>query len=146
MATTLPSPSYDNFPRRLQAWSVSLQQQQWFAYLPLLGVTLLALGLNAWHLSSVGWGNTYYAAAVRSMTVNWHNFFFGSFDPGGFITVDKPPVFLWVGALSARIFGFSSWSILLPSAVAGAAGVALLWLIVRRYFGVLAATIAGLVL
>jgi 4-amino-4-deoxy-L-arabinose transferase-like glycosyltransferase len=80
------------------------------------------------------------------MTMSWKNFFFGAFDPGGFITVDKPPAFLWVGALSARIFGYSNWSLLLPSSVAGAAGVGLLWLIVRRYFGLAAATIAGLVL
>ena len=80
------------------------------------------------------------------MTMSWKNFFFGAFDPGGFITVDKPPAFLWVGALSARIFGYSNWSILLPSSVAGAASVGLLWLIVRRYFGLTAATIAGLVL
>jgi 4-amino-4-deoxy-L-arabinose transferase-like glycosyltransferase len=110
------------------------------------GVVLLALALNTWGLSRAGYGNTYYAAAVRSMTMSWKNFFFGAFDPGGFITVDKPPAFLWVGALSARIFGYSSWSILLPSAIAGAASVGLLWLIVRRYFGAAAATIAGLAL
>jgi 4-amino-4-deoxy-L-arabinose transferase-like glycosyltransferase len=80
------------------------------------------------------------------MTLSWKNFFFGAFDPGGFITVDKPPVFLWIDALSARVFGYSSWSLLLPSAFAGAASVALLWLIVRRYFGALAATVAGAVL
>jgi 4-amino-4-deoxy-L-arabinose transferase-like glycosyltransferase len=102
--------------------------------------------LNAWGLSKAGYGNTYYAAAVRSMTMSWKNFFFGAFDPGGFITVDKPPVFLWMGALSARVFGYSNWSILLPSAIAGAASVALLWLIVRRYFGPSAATISGLAL
>ena len=112
----------------------------------LASVVLLALALNAWGLSEAGYGNTYYAAAVRSMTMSWKNFFFGAFDPGGFITVDKPPAFLWVGALSARIFGYSTWSILLPSAIAGAAAVGVLWLIVRRYFGSTAATIAGLVL
>lgn len=112
----------------------------------LASVTILALVLNTWALSRVGYGNPYYAAATRSMTVSWKNFFFGSLDPGGFVTVDKPPFFLWVDALSARIFGYSSWSILLPNAVAGVAAVALLWLIVRRYFGVTAATVAGLVL
>ncbi|MEZ4554009.1 MAG: glycosyltransferase family 39 protein [Dehalococcoidia bacterium] len=114
--------------------------------LPLFSVTLVAILLNAWGLSRAGYGNTYYAAAARSMTMSWENFFFGAFDPGGFITVDKPPAFLWVDALSARIFGYSTWSILLPSAVAGAASVALLWFLVRRYFGPAAATIAGLVL
>jgi 4-amino-4-deoxy-L-arabinose transferase-like glycosyltransferase len=109
-------------------------------------VVALSLALNTWSLSVAGYGNTYYAAAVRSMTFSWKNFFFASFDPGGFISVDKPPVFLWVDALSARIFGFSTWSLLLPSAIAGATSVGLLWLIVRRYFGVMAATIAGVAL
>jgi len=72
----------------------------------------LSLGLNTWHLGRNGYGNTYYAAAFRSMSLSWNNFFFGAFDPGGFITVDKPPVFLWAGALSVRVFGYSSWSIL----------------------------------
>jgi 4-amino-4-deoxy-L-arabinose transferase-like glycosyltransferase len=119
---------------------------RWLPFLPLAGVVALSFVLNTWSLSVAGYGNTYYAAAVRSMTMSWSNFFFGAFDPGGFSTVDKPPVFLWVGALSARVFGYSTWSMLLPSAVAGAASVGLLWLIVRRYFGVIAATIAGLVL
>src|SRR5437879_3929119 len=113
---------------------------------PLVAVTGLALFLNAWGLTRAGYGNTYYAAAVRSMTLSWKNFFFGAVDPGGFITVDKPPVFLWVGALSARVFGFSSLSLLLPSALAGVATVVLVWLLVRRYFCTPAATIAGLVL
>jgi 4-amino-4-deoxy-L-arabinose transferase-like glycosyltransferase len=102
--------------------------------------------MNAWQLDGNGYGNTYYAAAVRSMSLSWKNFFFGAFDPGGFITVDKPPVFLWMGALSVRIFGYSSWALLLPRAIAGATTVALVWLIVRRYFGVAAATVAGVVL
>ena len=121
-------------------------RSQWLAFVPCVAVMALALTLNTWSLSSAGYGNTYYAAAVRSMTMSWSNFFFGAFDPGGYITVDKPPAFLWVGALSARMFGYSSLSILLPSAIAGAANVGLLWVIVRRYFGVTAATIAALVL
>ncbi len=112
----------------------------------LASVLSLSAFLNTWNLAQNGYGNTFYAAAVRSMMQSWHNFFFASYDPGGFITVDKPPVFLWMGALSARVFGYSSWSILLPSAIAGVASVGLLWLIVRRYFGVTAATIAGLAL
>ena len=80
------------------------------------------------------------------MTMSWKNFFFASFDPGGFISVDKQPVFLWFDAISARLFGYSTWSLLLPSSIAGATSVALLWVIVRRYFGVMAATIAGLAL
>lgn len=109
-------------------------------------VTLLSFGLNAWALTLNGLGNQYYAAATRSMTLSWSNFFYASLDPGGFITVDKPPVALWIAALSARVFGVNTWSLLLPSALAGAAAVALLWCIVRPRFGTVAATVAGLVL
>ncbi|MEO8458460.1 MAG: glycosyltransferase family 39 protein [Chloroflexota bacterium] len=142
---TRPRTSLDPWARAWEQLSARLRGR-WLGWSLLGGVTVLALALNTWGLSEAGYGNTYYAAAVRSMTVSWKNFFFGAFDPGGFITVDKPPAFLWVGALSARLFGFSSWSILLPSAFAGAASVALLWVIVRKWFGLTAATIAALVL
>lgn len=112
----------------------------------LAGVTLLSLALNSWALSLNGLGNQYYAAAARSMATDWRLFFFASLDQGGFISVDKPPVQLWIEALSARLFGVNTWSLLLPSALAGAASVALLWAIVRRRFGLVAATVAGLVL
>jgi len=107
------------------------------------GPVLTALVLNFWRLPGNGLGNTYYAAAVRSMGHSWRNFFFGAFDPGGFITVDKPPLALWFQTLSTKVFGFSSWSLLLPGALAGAASVALLWVIVRRRFGTTAATAAA---
>jgi 4-amino-4-deoxy-L-arabinose transferase-like glycosyltransferase len=114
--------------------------------LPLVAVTLSALALNVWRLSVNRLGNQYYAAATRSMAASWHNWFFAAFDSGGFISVDKPPIPLWITALSVRLFGPSTWSVLLPSALAGAGAVALLWCVVRRRFGVVAATIAGLVL
>ena len=114
--------------------------------LALGGVVSIALVLNCWALSHNGLGNTYYSAATRSMVTSWRNFFFASFDPGGFITVDKPPVALWIEAMSVRMFGYSSWTLLLPSALAGTASVALLFSIVRRHFGSVAATIAALVL
>ena len=99
------------------------------AELVILVATLLVL---VWALSKNGYGNEYYAAAVRSMTYSWRNFVYGAADPGGWITTDKPPLALWLGALSARVFGFSSWSILLPSAVCGVATVALVMATVRR--------------
>jgi len=114
--------------------------------LPIIFVTTVSVALNCWALSIQGLGNQYYAAAARSMTQSWSNFFFVSFDPGGFISVDKPPVALWITAASARIFGFNSWSLLLPGALAGAGAVAVLWCTVHRRFGTVAATIAGLVL
>src|SRR3954470_7372657 len=112
----------------------------------LLAVLLLAAFLNFWNLSANGYGNAYYAAAVRSMIQSWHNFFFASFDPGGFITVDKPPAGLWVQAASAKVFGFSGTSLLLPEALAGVGAVLVLYLAVSRAFGRTAGLVAGLVL
>src|SRR5947209_1369676 len=100
--------------------------------------------LYSWRLSSVGMGNSYYAAAVKAMSVSWKAFLFGSIDPGNFITVDKPPAALWVQALSARIFGFSSWSILLPEALCGVASVLILHHLVKRWAGDTAAHLSAL--
>jgi 4-amino-4-deoxy-L-arabinose transferase-like glycosyltransferase len=74
----------------------------------LAGLLVLAALLNLWALSRNGWANDYYSAAVRSMSTNWHAFLYGSFDSSGVMTVDKPPLALWVQAGSARIFGYSS--------------------------------------
>ena len=102
--------------------------------------------LYTWNLARIGMGNDFYAAAVKSGTESWKAFFFGSLDPGSFITVDKPPAALWVMELSGRIFGFSSWSMLLPEALAGVATVMVLYHLVRRWFGEPAAVFASLAL
>ena len=112
----------------------------------LLGLLALAAVLNLWSLSRNGWANDYYAAAVRSMSSSWHNFFYGSFDASGIMTVDKPPLALWVQALSARIFGYHSLSVLVPQALMGIASVALVYDLTRRVFGRPAGFVAGLVL
>src|SRR5438067_13759140 len=112
----------------------------------LLGLLALAAALNLWALSQNGWANDYYSAAVRSMASSWHNFFYGSFDPSGIMTVDKPPLALWVQALSVRVFGFHSLSILVPQALMGVASVGLLYDLTRRRFGRAAGFAAGLVL
>uniref|UniRef100_UPI0018E56B79 glycosyltransferase family 39 protein n=1 Tax=Nocardia aurea TaxID=2144174 RepID=UPI0018E56B79 len=96
----------------------------------LLGLLAVALVLYAWGLR--GYANEYYSAAVLSATQSWKAFFFGALDAGNFITVDKPPLALWVMALSARVFGFHTWSLLLPHALAGVATVALVFSTVRR--------------
>ncbi len=88
--------------------------------------------LYLWNLSASGYANSFYAAAVQSGTENWKAFFFGSLDSSNFITVDKPPASLWVMGLSGRIFGFNSWSMLVPEALEGVAAVALLAATVRR--------------
>jgi 4-amino-4-deoxy-L-arabinose transferase-like glycosyltransferase len=98
-------------------------------------VLALAALLRVWHLNQAGFGTQYYAAGVLSMLESWHNFFFNSFDPAGFVSVDKPPLALWLQVASARILGFSGMSIHLPQVIEGVAAVALLYHLVRRRFG-----------
>jgi 4-amino-4-deoxy-L-arabinose transferase-like glycosyltransferase len=114
--------------------------------LALSGILLLSLFLNFFQLGQNGYGNLYYAAAIKSMLMSWHNFFFVSFDPGGFISIDKPPLGFWLEAFSAKIFGFSPLSLLLPSALAGVISVLVLSHLVRRTFGPTAGLLAGLTL
>ena len=112
----------------------------------LAGVLVLASYLDFAKLAQNGYANTYYAGAVRSMLKSWSNFFFVSFDPGGLVSVDKPPLALWVEAGSAKLFGYSGLTILLPEALAGVVSVWILYLLVARYFGRLAGVIAALAL
>jgi 4-amino-4-deoxy-L-arabinose transferase-like glycosyltransferase len=114
---------------------------------PELAALLVLAGLlNLWALGQNGWANEYYSAAVRSMSGSWHNFLFGSFDAQGLMTVDKPPLALWVQALSVKAFGFNSLAILVPQALMGVASVGLLYDLTRRRWGRAAGTVAGLVL
>jgi 4-amino-4-deoxy-L-arabinose transferase-like glycosyltransferase len=112
----------------------------------LAAILSLAAVLNLWALSRNGWANQYYAAAVKSMSSSWHDFLYASLDRGGVMTVDKPPLALWVQALSARVFGFDSLSILVPQALMGVASVALVYDLVRRRFGRIGGFVAGLAL
>ncbi|MEV7394545.1 glycosyltransferase family 39 protein [Streptomyces sp. NPDC091215] len=111
----------------------------------LWAILLLATALYAWNLSSLT-GNTFYDAAVYSGTKSWKAFFFGALDSGSFITVDKPPFALWVMGLSARAFGYGTWQLMLPMVAVGTGSVALLYRLVKRDFGVVAGTVAALVL
>jgi len=112
-----------------------------------LGLVLaVAAVLDFWQLNQVGYGNTYYAAAVRSMLQNWHAFFFNSFDAQGFVTIDKPPVGFWLQVASAKLFGYSGLSLMLPQAIAGVLSVALLYHLVARTFGAVAGLLAALAL
>ena len=109
-------------------------------------VLILSGILNLANLSIENYGNEYYAAGVKSMVLNFKNFFFVSFDPAGFVSIDKPPLGFWIQAISAKIFGFSGWSILLPQALAGIISVALIYYIVKRSFGYAAGIIAAICL
>ncbi|SEE66765.1 4-amino-4-deoxy-L-arabinose transferase [Streptomyces sp. 3213] len=111
----------------------------------LWAILLLATALYAWNLTSIT-GNTFYDAAVYSGTKSWKAFFFGALDSGSFITVDKPPFALWVMGLSARVFGYGTWQLMLPMVAAGTGSVAILYRSIKRDFGAVAGTISALVL
>src|ERR1700735_5416653 len=110
------------------ASAVKREPPGWRHATPLLGSLLLAAVLNTWALAQNGYANVYYSAGVKSMLRSWHNFFFVSADPSGLISIDKPPLGLWVQAASAWLFGFSPMSLLLPEAIAGVVAVGALYL------------------
>jgi 4-amino-4-deoxy-L-arabinose transferase-like glycosyltransferase len=110
------------------------------------GIVAASFLLNFLKIGKEGFGDKYYAAAVKSMMTSWHNFFFASFDPGGFVTVDKPALGLWLQTLSASIFGFKGWALILPQALAGALAVGILYVLIKKAFGVAAGLYAALVL
>ncbi|MGO4471788.1 glycosyltransferase family 39 protein [Arthrobacter sp. M-10] len=111
-----------------------------------LGVLLLGTLISfLWGLDRNGWANPFYSAAVQAGSVNWEAFFYGSTDAGNLITVDKPPLSLWIMALSVRLFGLSSWSILVPQALMGVATVWLIYKIIRRSYPATPALLGGLI-
>ncbi len=109
-------------------------------------IIVLSLFMNFYQLGQNGFGNAFYAAGVRSMGDSLHNFFFVSYDPGGFVTLDKPPLGFWLQTISTKIFGFTPFSVYLPQALAGVLSVWLLYVLVRRHFGVVAGLLAALAL
>src|SRR4051812_24517011 len=140
--STLALPSW----RRRRAFSLAPARAALAGRPEVLVLFALAGVLNLWALDLNGYANDYYAAAVRSMTSSWHAFVYGSFDAAGLQTVDKPPLALWIQALSARAFGFNSWSLLVPQALMGVATVGLAYDMVVKRFGRQAAFVAGIAL
>ncbi|TYS20990.1 glycosyltransferase family 39 protein [Bacillus subtilis] len=114
--------------------------------LVLILILLAAAFLNTYHIWQDDTANQYYLAAVKSMTQSFHNFFYASFDPSGFVTVDKPPVVLWIQTIFALIFGVHTWSVILPQALSGVGSVFLLYRMIKPAFGIGAARIAALVM
>jgi 4-amino-4-deoxy-L-arabinose transferase-like glycosyltransferase len=107
-------------------------------------VLALSVVLNTHRLAQNGYANTFYSAGVQSMLGSWHNFLFASFDPGGLITIDKPPLGVWVQAASAELFGFSPLSLLLPEAIVSTIAVAVLYRVLARRLGVEAGLVGAL--
>ncbi|MER6363358.1 glycosyltransferase family 39 protein [Kitasatospora sp. NPDC001527] len=127
-----------------RTWRGRADDPRWVrpALLALLAATAV---LYLRGLSASGWANAFYSAAAQAGSESWKAFFYGSSDAGNFITVDKPPLALWPMALSARLFGLSSWSVLAPQALMAVATVAVLYATVRRRFSPLAGLLAGVV-
>jgi 4-amino-4-deoxy-L-arabinose transferase-like glycosyltransferase len=140
--THAPSPAA--LSRRLQFWRSPTDQPGW-ARPALLAVAAVAALSYAWGDTSVNI-ETFYGAAVRSMSESWHNFFFASFDPWGTVSVDKLPGSFWVQALSLRIFGFHLWAIALPQVIEGTLTVLVLYRVVRRVAGPVAGLVSALAL
>ncbi len=116
------------------------------AHLLVAGIMLLSAVLHFANLQAIGDANTYYTAAVKSMLQSWHNFFFVAAEPGGSVTVDKPPLGLWVEAAFAFVLGVQGWVVSLPNILAGMFSVPLLYHLVRKHLGELAGLTAALVL
>jgi 4-amino-4-deoxy-L-arabinose transferase-like glycosyltransferase len=101
---------------------------------PLTAITFLGAVLRLWNFARVP-SNPYYDAAVRSMTLSWHNFFFGAFEPGAQVSIDKAPADLWLQVASVKLFGFTATTTRLPAVAAGILAIPLLYDLVRRLFG-----------
>ncbi|WP_046226311.1 glycosyltransferase family 39 protein [Paenibacillus dauci] len=114
--------------------------------IPLILILILSAFLNIWNIWDNGSANAYYTAAVTSMLQSFHNFFYASFDPAGYVTVDKPPVAFWIQTLFASVLGVHGWSVTLPAALAGVGSVGLIYLIVKPTFGLVAARLAALMM
>src|SRR5579875_949989 len=140
-----PEPEWNKGPekgaerKRFPSWPPA------WHHLALAGIALISIFMDFFQLGANGYGS-YYPPAIRSMMDNWHNFFFVSYDPGGFVTLDKPAVGFWLQTISAKLFGFTPFSIFLPQALSGVAAVLLLYYLVKRHFGVVAGLLAALAL
>ncbi len=134
----------------MDAFSSPLSRKVWpgvrFSALLVAALMLLSLGLHLVNLNAIGNANEYYTAAVQSMLQSGYNFFFVAAEPGGSVTVDKPPLGLWIEAAFAWAFGVSGVVVSLPNILAGVLSVPLLYALVKRYAGRAAGLIAALVM
>jgi 4-amino-4-deoxy-L-arabinose transferase-like glycosyltransferase len=102
--------------------------------------------LNIHKLAQNDYGNTFYSAAVKSMLHSLHNFLYVSFDPGGLVMIDKPPLAVWLQVVSAKLFGFSPLSLLLPEALVSTIAVAALYRVIAPRLGAQAGLVSALAL
>ncbi len=112
----------------------------------LLALMALSASLHFSNIQAIGDANAYYTAAVKSMLQSWHNFFFVAAEPGGSVTVDKPPLGLWIEATFALALGVNGFAVSLPNILAGIFGIPLLYTLVKRHTGTPAGLVAATVL
>ncbi len=143
MMPVVEAPQEPSRPRRW-AGLLSREDEPGWARPVLLGVALLAGTLYAWRAGT--YLEVYYAAAVRTMSTSWHNFFYAAFDPAGTVTLDKLPGAFWMQALSVRAFGVNTWAIVGPQVIEGVLSVLVLYRIVRRWCGPVAGLLAATIL
>ena len=122
-------------------WLSPDDQPRW-ARPALLGIAVAAAVLYAWNITQAGYA-PFYSVAVKSMSVSWKAFFYGAFDPQATITIDKLAGSFLPQALSARIFGFSAWSLALPQVIEGVVSVLVMYRVVRRWAGAPAGLLAA---
>jgi 4-amino-4-deoxy-L-arabinose transferase-like glycosyltransferase len=155
LVTDRPAPAtwpefFADLVRRLASWGrskrASAEPQPAWARPTLLVIAAVAAWSYAWRATRPVNIEIYYAAAVRSMSMNLSNFFFGAFDPARTITVDKLPGAFWLQAISAALFGPHTWSLVLPQVIEGTATVLVLYRVVRRQAGPAAGLIAAVIL
>jgi 4-amino-4-deoxy-L-arabinose transferase-like glycosyltransferase len=125
---------------------LSISRTSALEWLALGAIVTLAAVLRFANLEALGEANHYYTAAVQAMLQSWHNFFFAAAEPGGSVTVDKPPVGLWFQVISAYFFGVNGVGVLLPQIVAGILSVLVVYHLVRKSFGTVAGSLAALAL
>lgn len=109
-------------------------------------ISILSFFFNFYNISSYGYGNEYYAAAIYSMTQNFKNFFFVAFDPSGMVSIDKPPIGFWIQAISVLLFGYNGFAMLLPQAIGGTASCIMIYILISKYFGKKAGLLSAFVL
>lgn len=124
--------------------SYSFFKKNWHL-IALFLIAILSFGLNFYAISKLGFGNAYYAAAIKSMSLSFKNFFYVSFDPAGVVSVDKPPLGLWIQTVFVLIFGYHGWAMLLPQALAATGSCIMMYALISKYFGRPAGLISALV-
>jgi 4-amino-4-deoxy-L-arabinose transferase-like glycosyltransferase len=156
LSTTHDPPALDTPKTSLEVASASASSPRYSArsalervrprHAALLCILAFSAVLNTYKLAQNGYANTFYSAAVKSMLGSLHNFLYASFDPGGLITIDKPPLAVWVQVASAKLFGLSPLSLLLPEAIISTIAVAVLYRVIAPRLGAPAALLAALAL